>query len=102
MCFYCDMKHAEEWWWRKYACFQCRRTNDLLHTPKSNFIEHGGKICSGCNKQMVDVGFKFEPPKKADVKKWKTLEQTWENQHKIVDGVRTYVGPSNQKVKQRF
>ncbi len=61
-----------------------------------------GRICYNCNNQMIDVGFKFKTPKKTNIKQWKHLEATWENQHKYINGVKTYVGPKNRVHQQNF
>jgi len=29
---------------------------------------------------MIDVGFKFKPPKKNNIKKWNELKKTWTSQ----------------------
>lgn len=51
---------------------------------------------------MINVGFKFKTPKKNDTKKWQMLEKTWENQYKLINGEKNYVGPSNRVVCQSF
>lgn len=65
-------------------------------------IKGGGRICHRCNKQMINVGFKFKTPKKNNIKQWKLLEKSWENQYLSINGVSTYVGPKKRIVKQSF
>ncbi len=97
MCFYCDRK-GESWWWQNYVCWNCRVQNGVC---KSNDLP-GGRVCYKCNQPMIDVGFKFRTPKKKDVKQWKHLEKTWENQYRYIGWERINVGPRPRVVKQAF
>ena len=121
--------NPQTWWYENYVCWTCRVQNGVKNDPLflgtkkqicSNNLTNeyfktirtfkkeekekkdNGRICYRCHNQMVDVGFKFKTPKKYDVKQWKHLEQTWENQYKFINGVKTYVGPKKCKVQQSF
>jgi len=106
MCFYCDRQvkgNPQFWWYCNYVCWTCKIQCGVKH--QIDFLQEnnkGGRICYKCNKQMTDVGFKFKTPKKNNIKQWTTLEKTWENQYKCIDGIKTYVGPKNKIVKQTF
>lgn len=108
MCFYCDREvkgNAQAWWYQNYVCWSCRVQNGISNQSEEKICKEtdkGGRICYRCHKQMVNVGFKFKTPKKSDIKKWKQLEKTWENQHITINGVNTYIGPKNRVVKQSF
>ena len=67
--------------------------DDEKYTVKQPKMKHITRTCYRCNQPMVNVGFKFKTPKKTDIKQWKLLEKTWENQRKIVNGKEIYVGP---------
>ncbi len=104
MCFYCDRNingNEQRWWWLNYVCWNCRVQNGILKQDFEKTIDTG-RICYRCNKPMTNVGFKFKTPKKNDVKKWKSLENTWENQSKYIDGKIIYTGPKKRIVKQSF
>jgi len=110
MCFYCDREvkgNPQTWWYENYVCWNCRGQNGLKNDPillKNNKIEHieTGRICYRCHNPMVNVGFKFKTPKKSDLKKWKELEKTWENQYVYLNGIKNYVGPKKRIVQQSF
>jgi hypothetical protein len=51
---------------------------------------------------MTDVGFKFKTPKKKDIKQWKLLEKTWENQYQLINNKKIYTGPQPKIVMQTF
>lgn len=124
--------NPQPWWYENYVCWKCciqngvKKDYSFLGTKKQirsnklknkylkimgNFKEeenkqnqpiNKGRICYKCHNKMVDVGFKFKTPKKYDTKKWKHLEKTWENQYIYKNGIKTYIGPENRKVKQSF
>lgn len=106
MCFYCDREvrgNSQSWWWTNWVCWTCRVQNGVkkpCEVTESN--DKGGRVCYRCHNLMTDVGFKFKTPKKSDKARWKLLELTWENQHKTIKGVKTYVGPKTRVVSQSF
>ena len=106
MCFYCDRNvkgQPEGWWWFNYVCWTCRVQNGVKKPSGINAEnDKGGRICYRCHNLMTEVGFKFRTPKKNDVKQWKRLEQTWENQYKYINGEKKYVGPKERVVQQSF
>lgn len=103
MCFYCDREvkgNPQLWWYTNFVCWTCRIQNGV----KKQFtgtIDNGRK-CYRCHQDMTDVGFKFRVPKKQDVHKWKHLQNTWENQYTIQNGVKCYVGPKKRTIIQTF
>lgn len=106
MCFYCQRNvhgNPKPWWWRNYVCWTCHVQNGLKKPCETNVdINKRGRICYRCHNQMTDVGFKFRTPKKNDIKQWKYLEKTWENQYKYINGEKTYIGPKERIVGQSF
>ncbi len=106
MCFYCDRQakgNPQFWWYKNYVCWNCRVQNGVKkHTTVNEENDKGGRICYRCNNLMTDVGFKFRTPKKSDIKTWKNLEKTWENQYKKINGKEIYVGPKEKVIKQSF
>jgi hypothetical protein len=49
-----------------FACLDCRLT-----FKEYDFIK---KICPNCGKDMVDMGFDFQAPRKESVQQWKKLK----------------------------
>ena len=106
MCFYCQRNahgNPKPWWYLNYVCWTCCVQNGV---KKPSVItrdnDKGGRICYKCHNLMTEVGFKFRTPKKNDIKQWKHLETTWENQYKTINGEKTYIGPIERVVKQSF
>ena len=105
MCFYCDREvygNPQTWWYVNYVCWTCRVQNGATHSKIDKDKDKGGRICYRCHNQMTDVGFKFKTPKKNNIKQWKILEKTWENQCKTINGEKIYVGPKIKVVQQIF
>lgn len=103
MCFYCDRNvkgNPKFWWYLNYVCWTCRIQNGVKKDV--NYKIEKGRICYKCNQPMINVGFKFKTPKKHDIKKWKQLENTWENQYKFINKEKCYVGPKDRIVQQSF
>jgi hypothetical protein len=99
MCFYCYRdKSSNHWWCDNYVCWNCHVQCGVTNSDYNG----GGRICHKCNKFMVNVGFKFKTPKKNNVKKWKELKETWENQSVRIDGKRINLYTKKNIVKQSF
>ena len=106
MCFYCERNtkgNPQYWWYVNFVCWTCRVQNGVKKPCQINSENNkGGRICYKCNVHMTDVGFKFKTPKKKDIKQWKLLEKTWENQYITINKKKIYTGPQTKIVEQRF
>lgn len=105
MCFYCERNahgNPKPWWYLNYVCWTCRVQNGVKKPSEIPEKNKGGRVCYKCHCIMTNVGFKFRTPKKNDIKQWKHLETTWENQIKHINGEEKYVGPKEKIVKQCF
>lgn len=76
MCIYCDWSVAgkPDHYFLKFVCFDCRVVGGV---QTCNYKMNEWKTCYNCNKHMVNVGMKFKPPKKRDIKNWKRLKVEW-------------------------
>jgi ABC-type uncharacterized transport system substrate-binding protein len=59
----------------KSVCLNCRIafSNGM---DLNNIIQ---RICPQCKKEMVNIIYKFKPPKKIELKKWETIKYLLEN-----------------------
>lgn len=105
MCFYCNRNtkgNPQFWWYVNYVCWNCRVQNGVKKCQINRENDKGGRICYKCHIQMTNVGFKFKTPKKKDIKQWKLLEKTWENQYISINNQKIYTGPKPTIVIQKI
>ena len=57
-------RYSDRFYKSHYVCFDCRISFKLPMTKK----------CPKCNKEMIDLGRDFHPPKKTNKKAWVGLE----------------------------
>ena len=57
-----------------FACFECRKS---YKRPFEKYILV--RKCPECGGAAVDLGRKFQPPKKSDIEKWKTVQFLYEH-----------------------
>jgi hypothetical protein len=78
----------------KSVCLNCR----MAFNYGMNFDNVIQRICPQCKKEMVNVNYKFRPPKKDEIKKWETVKYLLENgfyfQH-IYENEKTVKYPEN-------
>lgn len=61
-----------------YACFSCRKSfKRRLRTPGTGHLPERPARCPQCGLLMANMGMDFAPPKKTDIKAWKTLESLY-------------------------
>jgi hypothetical protein len=78
----------------KSVCLNCR----IAFSHGMDFNDIIQRICPQCRKEMINVNYKFKPPKKNEIKKWETIEYLLENgfyfQH-IYENGKTVKYPEN-------
>lgn len=57
-----------------FACFACRKS---FKRPAEKFIFV--RKCPDCGRPAVDLGRKFQPPKKNDLQKWEAVQFMYEH-----------------------
>ena len=57
-----------------FACFHCRKS---FKRPSEKYVFV--RKCPDCGGAAVDLGRKFQPPKKTDLEKWKTVQFLYEH-----------------------
>jgi hypothetical protein len=85
----------------KSVCLNCRSA----FSNGMNFDNVIQRICPQCKKEMINVNYKFRPPKKNEIKKWETIKYLLENgfyfQH-IYENGKTVKYPENYKDAKSF
>jgi len=78
----------------KSVCLDCR----IAFSHGMDFNNIILRMCPQCKSEMINVNYKFKPPKKSEVKKWETVKFLLENefyyQHIYEDG-KTVKYPEN-------
>ncbi|MBO0324384.1 hypothetical protein J0X14_18900 [Muricauda sp. CAU 1633] len=59
----------------KKVCLNCRKA----FNQNSDFEIQSGFTCPECGQKMVEVNYKFRPPKKSDLKAWQVSKFLIEN-----------------------
>jgi len=59
----------------KSVCLNCR----IAFSHGMNFNNIAPRICPQCKAEMINVDYKFKPPKKSDIKEWEAVKYLLEH-----------------------